>query len=107
MRVLHVIPRLDPITGGPARSVPALCRALQQANVNVTLCAMRRNGAPASVSSADETFPIRWFEPLPGSYQWPTLEFFRSIRSAAHQFDLVHLHSLWNPAISVAALACR
>lgn len=107
MRVLHVIPCLAATTGGPARSVPALCRALQNVKVDVTLYAMRRHGAGGTVSDRDEVFSIRWFEPFPGSLQLPTLEFHESIRKEAHHFDLIHLHSLWNPAISVAALGSR
>jgi glycosyltransferase involved in cell wall biosynthesis len=37
----------------------------------------------------------------------PTAEFYRRLREEVGQFDLVHLHSLWNPVISVAAFACR
>ena len=107
MRVLHVIPCLDPTTGGPARSVPALCRALHQAKVDVTLYAMRRDGAGVTISPSDEAFSIRWFAPVSGSRQLPTLEFYKSIRKEVHRFDLIHLHSLWNPAVSVAALGSR
>lgn len=107
MRVLHVVPSLYAETGGPARSIPILCRALQAMGVDVTLYTFRRPGAETTISQDTETFPIEWFVPAPGSRQFPTVAFYHRLRQGIRQFDLVHLHSLWNPAISVAALACR
>lgn len=107
MRVLHIVPSLDPATGGPAQSVPSLCRALQQAGVNVQLYAFRRAGAPVSVRDEEERFAIRWFRPLACSHQWPTPSFYRCILQEARRVHLAHLHSLWNPIVGVAALACR
>ncbi|HVG32900.1 MAG TPA: glycosyltransferase [Pyrinomonadaceae bacterium] len=106
MRVLHVVPSLDPATGGPARSVPALCRALQAEGVTVSLYTFRPADAPVTVSSG-ETFPITYFKPFSTSRQLPSVNFYRRLRRDVLQYDLVHLHSLWNPAISLAALCCR
>ncbi|HYY57624.1 MAG TPA: glycosyltransferase, partial [Pyrinomonadaceae bacterium] len=106
MRVLHVIPSLDPSTGGPARSVPALCRALRSAGVEVALYTFRQSCAPVTVSE-DEPFTVRQFKPLYGSREFPSIDFYSHIRRDVYDFDLAHLHSLWNPAISVSALACR
>ena len=40
LRVLHVVPNIDPKQGGPARSVVALCKALQPIEgLQVTLAA--------------------------------------------------------------------
>ncbi|HEV2916057.1 MAG TPA: glycosyltransferase [Pyrinomonadaceae bacterium] len=106
MRVLHVIPSLDPSTGGPARSVPALCRALQAAGASVALYTFRNPYAPVTVST-DETFNLHQFKPLYGSREFPSPDFYSRIRRDVCSFDLAHLHSLWNPSISLAALACR
>ena len=107
MRVLHLVPSLEPATGGPSRSVPALCRALHTAGVDVELYAFRRKGTTVTVSAQDAAFPIRWLTPLPGSRQLPTVSYYRQLLRNIPSFDLVHLHSLWNPTISVAAAACR
>lgn len=107
MRVLHVVPSLDPSTGGPARSVPALCGALQAAGTNVSLYTFRRPGAPATVNNNDDGFLIDWYHPWSGTRQLPTGSFYRRLCREVNNVDLVHLHSIWNPAISAAALACR
>ncbi len=108
IRALHIVPCLDPMTGGPARSVPALCRALQRINLEVALYTMCRSGSSTTISSpSDEPFCVRWFQPVAGSRQLPTGEFYRTILADARRFDIVHLHSLWNPVVSIAALACR
>lgn len=106
LRVLHLIPSLDADTGGPARSLPALCRALSTAGLEVELYTFRRPGARVAVGLT-ENFLIRWFLPMPGTRQLPTPSYYRSLRGETRRFDLVHLHSLWNPAVSLAALACR
>jgi glycosyltransferase involved in cell wall biosynthesis len=106
MRVLHVVPSLDPETGGPARWVPALCRALRAAGVAASICTFRRADSTAAISS-EESLRVRSFVPLKGTREFPTPAFYREIVREIEQVDLVHLHSLWNPAISVTALACR
>ena len=107
MRILHVIPSLEQETGGPARSVPALCRSLHAAGADVTLCTFKRNGRNTTVSTETEPYRIQWQAPFPGSRQIPTYRFLRYLRQELRSVDLVHLNSLWNPAISLAALACR
>jgi len=109
MRVLHVIPGLGPEVGGPSYSVPGLCRALKSVGVDVELYTLRRPGAPVTVSSDDAyLYPhIRWFTPVKGSSYLPTISFYHEIIRDIRQFDLVHVHSIWNPTSSLTALACR
>jgi len=106
MRVLHLVPSLDMDTGGPARSVPALCRALQDLGLEVTLMSFGRARSPVTVTGR-EPFQVQWQNPWPGTRQFPTPSFYRELRHSLGQFDLVHLHSFWNAAVDVAALACR
>lgn len=106
MRVLHIVPALEPETGGPARFVPALCQALYVSGVEVSLYTFRaRKGA--GVDSDGLSFPVHEFKAGLGTHQFPTLTFYREIRQNIPHYDLVHLHSLWNPVISLAAIACR
>jgi len=37
MKILHIIPSLDPRSGGPTRSVAGLCRGLAGSGVDITL----------------------------------------------------------------------
>lgn len=106
MHAVHVIPSLEPETGGPAQSVPALCRALRGNDIEISLCTFRRPGGIA-VELPNQDFSLRHFEPLWGSRQLPTREFYKTFRHCLRDADIVHLHSLWNPCISTAAFACR
>lgn len=107
MRILHVVPCLDPDTGGPALIIPGLCRALRALGLDVSLYTLGDKHSAVTVRRNAEPFPIHWFKPFPGSRWLPTVAFYRRLRRDLAQFDLVHLHSLWNPVISMAGLACR
>lgn len=103
MRILHVLPSLDADTGGPAKSVPALCQALQTAGKNAVLYTFSRKGT----SAENDQFPITRFSPLAGTRQVPTPSYYTKLSTVISSYDLVHLHSLWNAAISATAFACR
>lgn len=107
LQVLHVVPCLHSTVGGPARSVPALCRALSRGGINVRLYTFQGGQVESGASSSEESIPIERFRPFPGSRQFPTLTFYRRIRQDLERCDLVHLHSLWNPVVSLAAFTCR
>ncbi len=88
-------------------SVPALCRSLQTAGLDITLYAFKPEEKNVAVSVEIEPFRIMWQTPFPGSRQIPTMKLVRRLREDLRSFDLVHLNSLWNPAISMTAQACR
>lgn len=106
MRILHFVPSLDLDTGGPARSVPDLCRALSDRGVDQRLFSFRRPGATVAVGE-NEPFQIQWFRPWRTSREFPTLKFYQELMASLEQFDLVHIHSLWNLSVGLASLACR
>jgi glycosyltransferase involved in cell wall biosynthesis len=107
MRILHVIPSLEQETGGPAQIIPALCRSLWTAGVDVALCTFKRNERSVTVSAKAEPFRIQWQKPFSKSRQIPTIRYFQHLRQELGSVDLVHLNSLWNPMISLTASACR
>ena len=81
LRVVHTVDSIAPHTGGPARSVPGLCRALAQDGVDVTLLA-REIVAPMRLGAA--------------------------IRAAAKTHpDLLHDHGVWLPGNHASAVAAR
>lgn len=99
MRLLHIVPSLEADTGGPARSVPALCHALQQRGVEVTLFHFNKTRTPA-LGFAQPFAPVR------GTRQVPTRAYLRALAAALPTYDLVHLHSMWNLAVTLSARAC-
>lgn len=96
LRVLHVVPNIDPKQGGPARSVAALVAALRRIDgLHVTLAAA---GGPDLVDVPLE-IRTRW--------SIPTSESKRKLEAAIQQADVVELHSLWNGVISQSARICQ
>ncbi|HKF47794.1 MAG TPA: glycosyltransferase [Terracidiphilus sp.] len=103
LRVLQIVPSLRRSTGGPAQAIPQLCSALQSVGVQVELMTFAAN--PSDCLS--ESFPVRAFQPFPGTLEFPTVQFFLTLCKELARFDVVNLHSLWNPVTTVAAMACR
>lgn len=101
MRVLHVVPSLDPASGGPSRSVPDLCVAQSRAGVDVALLSF--SDPPITLAGVD----AHLVRPMYGTRQGVTPAFARALTREMAKADLVHLHSLWNPPITIAARAAR
>ena len=86
MKVLHVISGISPTSGGPTRSVKGLCRALSQNGVAVTVLVLHGNDVfenPCGVETLYGAAPD------------------------VKDYDIVHLHGLWDPALHMVAKACR
>lgn len=96
LRVLHIVPNIDPKQGGPARSVVALVEALQRVNgLSVKLAA----AGPPELVNFSLSIRTRWSIPTSHSKQL--------LHQAIADSDVVELHSLWNGVISSAAKFCR
>lgn len=91
--VLHSIAALDPDSGGPARTVPELCRALRGAGCNAALLAPQvpPGGWPTGVPSVAA---------LPGAWR-------RGFTDHDLPVRLWHDHGVWLPFNHRAALAAR
>jgi len=107
VRVLHVVPSLAPESGGPARSVPALCEALGNAGLDCTLYYFRQAGSQTTLPGGESSFLSRPYSPLSCTRQVPTLKFAAEFRRDVESASLAHLYSFWNPVVSLAALICR
>lgn len=107
MRILHIVPSLSPITGGPAKSVPAMCRALAKAGHEVTLFSTRWLGE-AWVPT--QGYTLRYFD-ADSFWLWPALptsrDLLRAVEDALPRYDLVHTHSLWNPIATLVNRLAR
>jgi glycosyltransferase involved in cell wall biosynthesis len=110
VKILHVIPSVSERSGGPAQAIFPMCRALQAKGVEVVLI----------TTDAD----LELNERLPAQINYkrvPTMFFssqlgfsFKYSRQMAYwlsdnvaQFDLVHIHAVFNHACMSAASACR
>ncbi len=90
MRVLHTLASLDPATGGPARSVPALVRALKQAGIDPVLWTARPSEGEWTQAIKEAGVPVHSGE-----------------LAALGRFDLIHDHGLWLPNNHAVARLAR
>ncbi|MFO0813392.1 MAG: glycosyltransferase [Gemmatales bacterium] len=95
LRILHVVPNIDPKQGGPARSVLALVDALRkQDGLEVRLAAA---GAPELVD-----FPLK----LRTRWSFPDEDSKWKLTQKIGQADIVEVHSFWNGVASHVAKRC-
>lgn len=95
MRVLHIVPNIDPKQGGPARSVVALVQALRKVEgLQVELAA----AGPMELVDIPLTIRTRWSLPSGAAK--------KKLCEAIARTDVVQLHSFWNGVISYAAKTC-
>ena len=109
MRVLHVIPSVATNSGGPVQAVFAMCRSLKNQGIDVVLAT-----TDAGVSDPPACETVVSYKDI------PTI-FFRSqlgrsfkfskpmsnwLNTNVRQFDLVHIHAVFNHACVAAARAC-
>ena len=114
MRVLHVSPYFAPAFcyGGPPRTILGLCQAERRLGMEVTVFTTTAAGDASLPPSVEEPAD---YEGLP-VFRFPlgvAGRFFHApqlpsaITRRAHDFDLVHIHCLWNLTEWSAAYACR
>ncbi|HJY27657.1 MAG TPA: glycosyltransferase [Pyrinomonadaceae bacterium] len=106
MRVLHVIPSIAERSGGPATAIIPMCRALMQQGIEVLLVSTdaglkdksvaEYKGVPAMLFPAEFGESFKYSRPLAS---WLTT----NIR----QFDLAHVHAVFNHSSVAAARACQ
>src|SRR2546421_12637845 len=106
MRVLHIVPSLLPDSGGPSRTVPELCRALAASGTDVTLFSTHVQGNGLTIDPSREPYEVVLFPAADGSLG-SAHKLYKAIGQRAADFDLVHIHSLWNFAVTFAAAAAR
>lgn len=98
LRVLHVVPGLDPAAGGPSRSVLGLARAQAISGASVDLVA----GGDAHGDRAVDGLRVRYGPFLTQRFAIPAPRLTRTLHQAMQLADVVHLHSLWNGVITQA-----
>lgn len=86
MKILHITQGINPRSGGPTRSVKGICRALDKAEVRVTLCVLHGN------SEFDDKGGVKVVYG-----KWPSVT----------EFDLIHIQGLWDPLFHKVAAECR
>lgn len=107
MRVLHVITGLWKDTGGPSEVVPAICTAMVDARVDVTLATLAGDSAQSVDDAAAHGVRVLKFAPTFRHTIWYSRELHRRIQHLASQHDVVHIHGIWQFPDWAAAAAAR
>jgi glycosyltransferase involved in cell wall biosynthesis len=107
MRVLHVITGLWKNTGGPAEVIPAICTAMVDAGVDVTLATLAGDSAQSVDDAAAHGVCVLRYPPTLRHTIWYSRELHRHIEHLASEHDIVHIHGIWQFPDWVAAASAR
>ena len=109
LRVLHVIPSVGPLRGGPSVVVRTMARGLADAGLDVHVAATDDNGPgrlsfPHALPVVEDAVTYHYFPRQTGFYgvSWPLG---RWLARHVREYDLVHIHALFSFA-AVAAAYC-
>jgi glycosyltransferase involved in cell wall biosynthesis len=106
MRILHVIPSVAERSGGPATAIVPMCRALMQQGVEVLLVSTT-DGLSTKHDEEYKGVPAILFPPQLGAsfkYSRPLASW---LSSNIKNFDLAHIHAVFNHSSIAASQACR
>ena len=112
MRVLHVIPSLDPCDGGPSIALPLMARSLAMQGMEVDVVATmsaedaREQGVRFGEPLQREGFTVRFFRRQTRFYK-ASLPLLRWLRAHVKDYALVHNHALFSFAPLAGAWSAR
>jgi glycosyltransferase involved in cell wall biosynthesis len=113
LRILHVTPIYEPayVYGGPARSLPMLCRALVRTGAEVTVLTTNANGAtdlevplgqPVDLGGVE----VRYYPRRSPRSLCYSPEIAKACEARVKGFDLVHTTGMWTyPPVRAASIS--
>ena len=113
MKVLHVIPSISPVHGGPSRAMVDIERALATRGIEVTTATTNDDGGPRTLAvpcsvPVATTYATRWYFPRSTVFYKVSSGLYRWLSDNIETFDLVHAHALFSFApIAAGHLARR
>jgi glycosyltransferase involved in cell wall biosynthesis len=112
MKVLHVIPSVSPVHGGPSRAIVDIERALATRGIHVTTVTTNDNGrgwrlAVQCGKPLETGYATRWYFPLNSGLYKVSLGLAWWLHRNIGDFDVVHAHALFSFAPVAAALLAR
>jgi len=115
MKVLHVIPSVSERSGGPGQAIIPMCRSLNAAGLEVLLAStdadlpvQNRPGGPkrGAITRYKNLQAIFFPTQLGASFKY-SRPFALWLDRHVPDFDLVHIHAIFNHSSLAAARACR
>ncbi|MBU7582678.1 MAG: hormogonium polysaccharide biosynthesis glycosyltransferase HpsP [Nostoc sp. TH1S01] len=115
MRILQIVPSISLIYGGPSQMVLGLAPALAKEGVKVTILTTDSNGdtgqqpldVPLNHPIQQDGYEIIYFRCAPFRRYKFSLDLLNWLKNHAVEFDLAHIHALFSPISSAAAMVCR
>jgi glycosyltransferase involved in cell wall biosynthesis len=115
MRILQIVPSISLIYGGPSQMVLGLAPALAKANVEVTILTTDSNGdngqkpldVPLNIAIKKDGYEIIYFRCAPFRRYKFSVDLLKWLKDNAKNFDIAHIHALFSPISSAAAIVCR
>ncbi|MFM8471273.1 MAG: glycosyltransferase [Limisphaerales bacterium] len=115
--MLHVIPSVSPVRGGPSQAVLAMVRALRVEGVDAEIAATNDDGdqvleVPLETLTTHADVPVRFF-PRFSPIVRPVREFAYSgqlsrwLAAAVGSYDLIHVHAVFSYASTCAMRRAR
>jgi len=111
MKVLHVIPSIASVRGGPSVVVRTIARYLVQRGLEVDIATTDDNGRERLL--VDQHLPIRedgvvyWIFPRQTRFYQISIPLTRWLRKHVCDYDLVHIHALFSYASVAAAFFAK
>jgi glycosyltransferase involved in cell wall biosynthesis len=114
MKILFVIPTYKPafVYGGPVVVVSMLAEALVNMGHDVSVYTTTGNGkteldVPINIPIMTDGVKVYYFKRYTKDHSHISPGFLKKILLNVNQYDVVHLHSWWNPLIILAAGICK
>ena len=115
MKVLHVIPSVSERSGGPGQAIIPMCSSLREQDVEVLLAstdadlpAPNRPGGPKrGAVTRYKNLPSIFFPVQLGASFKYSRPFAQWLDDHVSDYDLVHIHAVFNHSSIAAARACR
>lgn len=111
MKVLHVIPSVGPLQGGPSYAALNTCRGLASIGVSVTLVTSDDNGpghldVPLETPVEQDGYTIIYFRRTTREYtfSWAITPW---LLRHIHEFDFVHIHAVFSYTSVLAGILAR
>src|SRR5579863_2444161 len=112
MKILHVIPSVGPLRGGPSFAVRAIASGLARRGVETHVATTDDNG-PGRKLDVDLGRPIRedgviyWYFSRQTSFYLCSLPFTKWLWAHASDYELIHIHAVFSYCSNAAAWIAR